>query len=339
MVPVSVMVGAGLGGIYSYLTVALFFVVLPVLDLLFPANRNLNEPIELSYDWNFRIVPILYAFVQIALVIWGGFWVSSQELSTLELVGVTLSVGVSTGGVGITVAHELFHKHNTFEKMLGHALLLIANYMHFSIEHRVGHHTHVATFRDPSTARFRESIYSFLPRTLFGGYRSAWRLETNRLKKSGRNAWNFSNQMIWFALLPVLFSIFLWQVFGPIALIYFYAQALVGAIILETVNYVEHYGLERREVSPGKYESVKPIHSWNANCLVSNYLFFKLQRHSDHHIHPTKRYHTLEYDNLSPELPTGYAGMALLALIPPLWKRVMDPAVLQLKSSGSAFNH
>ena len=152
LVPVSVIIGSQLGGGYSYLTVALIFIILPLLDLLLPANGDVNRPMELTNSLNFKIIPILYAFAQITLIVWGGYWVSTQDLSMIELVGITLSVGVSTGAVGITVAHELFHKHNAFERMLGHALLLIANYMHFSIEHRIGHHTHVATFRDPSTA-------------------------------------------------------------------------------------------------------------------------------------------------------------------------------------------
>ncbi len=328
IVPLSAVVGHWWGGVFHFLTPAIAFVIIPLLDLVAGVEGN-NLPAaeleKLAERMSFRVITFLYVPVQVGLVIWGGYVVTHAMLTPVEWLGLVLSVGIATGGIGITVAHELFHKKNAFEKALGHVLLLTVSYMHFAIEHLIGHHVNVATPRDPATARLGESVYAFYPRTVINSWRSAWDFERRRLKRLGTPLWSRHNRMLWFAVLPVLFAVLLGGILGWQAFPYFFAQSVVGFTLLEIVNYLEHYGLQRRELAPGRYERVNMTHAWNADQRITNYFLFKLQRHADHHVHPQRRYQTLRHFDESPQLPTGYAGMMLLALVPPLWRAVMHP--------------
>lgn len=333
-VPASVVCGFLLGGVYTFLTPLLLFVLIPIIDLL--DKKDYEKPaISDANNLNFRIIPILYAVLQIALVIGGGYIVGTQNLSTLEWIGFVSSVGISTGAIGFTAAHELIHKKNILEKSLGKSLLLVANYLHFYIEHRIGHHNNVCTPVDPSSARLGESFFKFYPRTVINSFRSAWKIENQRINRkykiSSSANWDYRNRMIGYVLLPIFFAIGLGLAFGWKAVLYFYIQSIIAFSILEIVNYIEHYGLERKKLQSGRYERVTAAHAWDCNLRFSNYIFFKFQRHADHHLHPQKGYQELEYHEESPELPTGYAGMAILALIPPLWRKLMDPKVRKIQ--------
>jgi len=334
LMPISLPLGYWLGDGYSFLIPFFTFVVIPILDLFVGpdiANPTHEEMEVLAHTTSFRLVTILYVPIHIALVVWGAYVVSNKALPTIELIGLVLSIGITTGSIGITVAHELFHKRSKLEKALGKTLLMTVSYMHFYIEHLIDHHINVCTPRDPATARLGESFYAFYPRTIFYGFRNAWRIETQRLKKIGQSQWSYHNQMYWFVILPILFSSALGLVFGWKAVPYFFTQSVIAFSLLEIVNYLEHYGLVRKELSSGCYEKVTMFHAWNADHRITNYFLFKLQRHADHHIHPTRRYQTLRSFAEGPKLPTGYAGMVLLALIPPLWRRVMDPRVHKVR--------
>ena len=292
-----------------------------------PDPRQTPEETEaLSHRLSFRLVTIIYVPVQTGLLIWGADLVTHAQLSTFEWVGIILSAGIMFGGIGITVAHELAHRKNFLERAFGKMLLMSASYMHFYIEHNLGHHVHVCTPKDPATARFGESFYRFYPRTVIGSFRSAWKIELGRLQRMGYAKWSWRNQMLWFITLPILFAGGLGFAFGWQAPLFFFAQSFVGFSLLELVNYLEHYGLERRELAPGHYEKVTIMHAWNAAHRITNYFLFKLQRHADHHVHPVRRYQTLHTFDASPQLPAGYPAMILLALIPPLWRKVMDRA-------------
>lgn len=328
--PLSVVVGYYLGGIYFFLTPFITFIALPLSDLILGEDRhnpNSDEMDELKEQKIFRYILHVYAPIQVAIIIWGAYVVCYIPLSTLELIGFIFSVGIMSGGIGITAAHELCHRTSYYENLLGKMLLLTVNYMHFHIEHNRGHHNRIGTPTDPATARLGESLYRFYLRTLVYSYLSAWELETRRLHKRHLPSWSIRNQMLWFAILPLLFAAALGFLFGWQAVVYFFVQSIVAVLLLETVNYLEHYGLERRETKPGVYEKVSPLHSWNSNHIATNYFLFKLQRHSDHHAHPVRRYQTLRHFDESPQLPTGYAGMILLAVIPPIWRKIMDPRV------------
>jgi len=211
---------------------------------------------------------------------------------------------------------------------MGKLLLMTVSYMHFSVEHNSGHHVHVCTPEDPASARLGESFYAFVPRSVLGSFKSAWRLEGRRLKGKGCSVGSPQNQMFWFVLLPLLVVTILGILLGVSAVIYFLVQSVIAVSQLEGVNYVEHYGLQRKQISPGRYERVTLAHAWNSSHKLTNLFLFRLQLHSDHHVSPLRRYQILRNFEKSPRLPMGYTGMLLLVLIPPLWRKVMDPRAL-----------
>jgi alkane 1-monooxygenase len=309
----------------------LVFGIFPVLDLLIGVDAA-NPPDSVIkwleqdryYRWcTYLFIPIQYAGLVFACWLW-----SSGRLSTFDAIGLTLTVGV-VSGIAINTAHELGHKRASVERWLSKVALAQSAYGHFFIEHNRGHHVRVATPEDPASARLGESFYAFLPRTVAGSLRSAWGLERTRLGRMGRSPWTLRNDVLgaW-AMTVVLFAV-LAVAFGPVVLPYLIAQAILGFCLLEVVNYLEHYGLLRGHREDGRYERTRPEHSWNSNNVASNVLLYHLQRHSDHHANPVRRYQALRHMEQAPQLPTGYAGMILLAAVPPLWRRVMDRRLLE----------
>jgi alkane 1-monooxygenase len=272
-----------------------------------------------------------YAFIPlqfIALV--GGAWLlAGDDLGVAEKLGLALTLGC-VNGIGINTAHELGHKRASLERWLSKVALAPTGYGHFYIEHNRGHHVRVATPEDPASSRMGESFYRFWPRTVSGSLRSSLELEAERLKRDDLRWWSPRNDIInaW-AMTVVLFAALV-VAFGVEILPWLVIQAVVGFSLLEVVNYLEHYGLlrEKRDDGTGRYERTEPRHSWNSDNVSSNVLLYHLQRHSDHHAHPTRRFQSLRHFDEAPELPSGYATMILLAVIPPLWRRVMDPRVV-----------
>jgi alkane 1-monooxygenase len=310
VLPPAVVVGAELGGPW---------VLLPAV-LLFLESALLGNP------W-FRPIPWLWLPVQAALLVWGLRAVSGGGLTPLETIGVTLGTGLTTGAIGITFAHELIHRTDRLERLLGEVLLAGVGYTHFAIEHVHGHHRHVATPRDPASARLGEPFYRFVPRSVAGGLLGAWRIEVQRLRRRGRPAWHPSNRMLRYAATqPLLYAVVGWAT-GPAGMAFLAGQAAVAVFMLEVINYIEHYGLRRREIEPGRYERVRPWHSWDSSHRVSNWILINLARHADHHVVASKRYPMLSSLDRAPQLPAGYGLMFLVALAPPLWRRVMDPRV------------
>lgn len=328
--PILVASGYVLGGVFHLMTPIFIFLAIPVADFLM--GRFTTNPEESNYKslkdaFYFKAVTWAFVPVQLLLVFGGAY--ASRALSGFEFWAFAIATGLVTGGAGITIAHELGHRSGRWEQFLAKVLLACVNYTHFFIEHNRGHHANVATPDDPATARLGESVYAFLPRTVWGSFHHAWLLENRRFEKAGRSPWNLGNHMIWFSMLPLFIGTLLFLVWGPLAVLFFFVQAAVAVLLLELVNYIEHYGLQRDQREDGRYEKVRPEHSWNASEMVTNSFLFQLQRHSDHHAYPTRRYQTLRHWEQAPQLPTGYAGMILLALCPPLWRRVMDPRVRQ----------
>ncbi|MGV3523865.1 MAG: alkane 1-monooxygenase [Candidatus Sericytochromatia bacterium] len=332
IVPLLLLPALWLGGAVWYAVPTFVFVLVPVLDHLLGLYRYNPSPAEteaLLQSAAFRWMTWSWVPVQAVLVL-GGAWLMAQGgLAPFEQVGLVLSVGIATGAIGITLAHELLHKTSAWERRLSQLLLLLVSYMHFYIEHLRGHHRRVATPDDPASSRLGESFYRFYGRTLVGSWRDAWAIEAQRLGKKQLPLWSHHNQMLWFTGLPLLLAAGLGLLWGPTASLFFVAQSVVAFSLLEAVNYVEHYGLSRRELRPGVYEAVNETHSWNANHLLTNCFLFMLQRHSDHHAHQARRYPILRQFATSPQLPAGYATMILVALLPPLWRRIMDPRVAQ----------
>ena len=306
------------------------FGLVPLLELVFPPDpRNLSETEEALaradrwYDWLIYLtVPLHYA-----LLGWFAVLLHRGELARYEEVGLILSMGVLCGTYGINVGHELGHRKAPHERFLAKAALLSSLYMHFYIEHNRGHHKRVATTADPASARRGEWLYAFWGRSIWYSYRSAWELEAQRLARAGQPFWSWHNEMLRFQLIQagVLLALGLWG--GLPVLLGLGGAAVVGILLLETVNYIEHYGLQRAELEPGRYERVQPHHSWNSDHVLGRLLLFELSRHADHHFLASRKYQVLRHHEAAPQMPTGYPGMMLLALVPPLWFAVMHPAL------------
>lgn len=329
VLPAALLIGARLGGGWTLLPLGLVLVVLPLVDLLAGVNAANagDEAGPLSANIWFRAVTWLWVPVHAAMVFWAASVAAGGALSPLEAAGLAISTGVIAGTVGITFAHELIHRPGRAERAMGEALLSLTSYAHFGIEHVYGHHRRVATADDPATARLGESLYRFLPRCVYGSLRSAAAIESQRLAKRGRRARHWSNRLYRYAAVQLaLYALVAWQ-WGARGAIVFLAQSVVAFLLLETINYIEHYGLTRAEIAPGRYERVAPSHSWNSSHRVSNWLLINLARHSDHHLAAGKRYQVLDHRDDAPQLPAGYGTMFVAALVPPIWRRLMDPRV------------
>lgn len=318
---------------FLWLLAAFVYTVIPLLDWWLAEDRA-NPPDEavpaLEADRWYLVVLLLFVPLQFGLTLHGA-WIIAHEpagpLGALGFMGLVLTVG-GINGVAINTAHELGHKHARWERWLSRLVLAPVAYGHFYIEHNRGHHRRVATFEDPASARLGESYWAFLPRTMVGGLRSAWALEADRLANRGRPPWHWRNECLqaWAMTLVLYGGLIAWL--GWVVLPFLLLQALYGASLLEVVNYIEHYGLMRAPGADGRPVRCAPEHSWNSNHRVSNLFLYHLQRHSDHHAHPARRYQALRHFDSAPQLPSGYAGLLLVAYCPPLWSRLMDGRVL-----------
>lgn len=309
----------------------LVFGVFPILDVVIgmdPTNPPDSILKWLEQDRYYRWCTYVYIPIQYAGMIFACWLWASGDLSVFESIGLAATVGV-VNGIGINTAHELGHKRDQLERWLSRVALAPTGYGHFFIEHNRGHHVRVATPEDPASSRLGESFWAFLPRTVVGSLRSAWGIESARLDRMGKSHWTLRNDILgaW-AMTVALFAV-LTIVFGPVVLPYLLLQAVLGFSLLEVVNYLEHYGLRRQKREDGRYERCRPEHSWNSNNVASNVLLYHLQRHSDHHANPTRRYQALRHVDEAPQLPTGYAGMIVLALFPPVWRLVMDHRLIE----------
>lgn len=320
-------------GVWMWLGPIVILGIVPILDVITGVD-GANPPDDvlasLERDRYYRWVTYLFLPLQYAGFVMA-FWVIAHGgLSVVESVGLAITVGF-IGGLGINTAHELGHKKESVERWLSKIALAQSWYGHFYIEHNRGHHVRVATPADPASSRLGESFYRFWPRTVIGSVRSAWRLEARRYGRFGKHPVRPGNDVLNAWLMSAALWVVLVVWLGPAILPYLVLQAVVAFTLLEAVNYLEHYGMLRQVVGqPGheRYERVDPRHSWNSNHLTTNVLLYHLQRHSDHHAHPTRRYQALMDHSEAPVLPTGYAGMILLALVPTAWRRVMDPRVV-----------
>ncbi|MCX5044540.1 alkane 1-monooxygenase [Aldersonia sp. NBC_00410] len=317
----------------------LIYVLIPIADVFFGPDGN-NPPDEvmeyLENDKYYRYLTYAFVPLQFLSLVIGCYLITASDLSwlgidgglgTVDKIGLAISIGC-IGGIGINTAHELGHKKVDLERWLSRITLAQTAYGHFYIEHNRGHHVRVATPEDPASSRVGESFWAFWPRTVWGGLRSSWRLERQRLERLGSGPWTLRNEVLSAWLMTVVLYAALLAVFGIGLAPYLVLQAVVGFSLLEAVNYLEHYGLRREKTASGRYERPAPMHSWNSDHIVTNIFLYHLQRHSDHHAYPTRRYQTLRSWEGAPNLPAGYASMILLAYFPPLWRRVMDKRVL-----------
>ena len=321
--------GISVGGFYNYLAVIFTFVFIPVLEIIVKKsdekytdeekkNRNLDPFFDLLLYLN---IPIVF----------GIFFFSLEKLalasSVYDIIGIILSASIVMATNGINVGHELGHRKSLIARTCSKLLYLPCQYMHFYIEHNFGHHINVATPEDPATARYKQTVYSFWITSVIRTYVSAWEIQLKLLKVSKRSFFSFKNDMVFYTLFQLSFLVFIYYNFGLYLTLLSILMSIVSFLFLETINYVEHYGLLRKKEPSGRYERVKPHHSWNSNHTIGRIVLYELTRHSDHHFKSSKKYQVLESLDECPHLPHGYPTSILISLIPPLWFSIMNPLV------------
>jgi len=319
-----------------YWIIALVYIGIPLLDFysydwLNPNSQQYQKLLEKNIWFKLPLLgmiildPLLFFF---SIYKW-----TYSDLPWIFYPGALFMLGTNAGH-HFLVAHEIFHKPSKFDKIIGTFATFKSCYMHFYIEHNHGHHKNLCTPNDPATARYRESIYQFLPRTIIGSYKSAWNIEKRRLTKlkGHKSHWVPQNKMIWFTTSYILLPLAVSLIFGLRGLALYLILAGTSVVTLETINYIEHYGLTRKLIGPNEYERVTIMHSWNAPQRFSNYILFKLQRHSDHHENSYKPYQALSSKDESPMLPNGYMLCLILSYFPQIWFRIMDRVLIAHKA-------
>jgi alkane 1-monooxygenase len=308
------------------------YFVIPFIDYALGSDTN-NPPEEivpqLEEDRYYRVLTWLTVPMHFLVLIVIAWFVGTQQISAISLIVLAITAG-SYSGLGINTAHEMGHKKSKLERLLAKIVLAVPAYGHFCIEHNRGHHRDVATFEDPASARMGESIYSFVLREIPGAFKRGWIAEKDRLALLGKSEWSLHNDILQSYVLSIVLQGTLIVLFGWIMIPFLALHNVWAWYQLTSANYIEHYGLLRLKDANGRYERCQPHHSWNANYIFSNIVLFHLERHSDHHANPTRRYQSLRDFPDIPELPNGYYGMYLLAYVPWLWYRVMDKRVLAL---------
>ena len=325
IIPVATLIGFVQGGVMAWASPFLIFGLLPFAEWVLPeprTNSTSHLPIADLKGWQYD-VPI-YLASALHLITLGVFFRTITSFSGWTQVGLLVSMGISCGALAINIGHELGHRKGEWEQGFAKVLLSTSLYAHFFIEHNRGHHVRAATHDDPATARRGEWVFSFWLRSAIGGWINAWQLEFTRLSRRKQKVWSFKNEMVRWQLGQLVALVLIGLVGGVEVLTLFVIAALGGVLLLETVNYLEHYGLRRETNDKGRHEPVTPAHSWNSNAILGRLLLFELSRHSDHHANPRRAYAALRHFDESPQLPTGYPGMILIALMPPLFCGLMD---------------
>jgi len=338
---VAILISMTAGGIWTFFSVFYAFFMIPVLELVLPGTEeNFSKTDEevIKKDWHYDVIIWAIVPVQLAMMAFFFYRISQTDLLWYETLGLIISFGISCGVFGINVAHELGHRNTKHEQFMSKILLWTTMYLHFFIEHNRGHHKNVSTDEDPASSRYGETIYAFYIRTVRDSWLSAWHIETERLKKAGQSFWSYHNEMLMYQVIQATTVAIIFIAFGWKVTLYYLIAAFGGALLLETVNYVEHYGLRRKKIDGEYYEKVLPIHSWNSNHPIGRLMLFELTRHSDHHYMASRKYQILRHFDQSPQMPTGYPGMMVLALVPPLWFAVMHKEIAKYKATeaGSA---
>jgi len=330
IIPMCTAVSIYVAGMISYLTVFVAFVLIPVIELMTKNDTsNLSEKETESKLASHYFDILLYINV---IWVYGNilFYAGTLQkggLSTAEIIGMTLSVGIMLGSNGINVAHELGHKSGFMPQTAAKLLLLPNLYMHFLIEHNYGHHLKVGTPEDPATSRYQENVFVFWVRSIRYSLISAWNIESNRLRKKDQSVFSIQNSLLRFLFYQIVYVVLLGMIFSPLVSLLLVLAGITGILLLESINYIEHYGLVRRILPNGKYEKVETFHSWNSDHEAGRIMLYELTRHSDHHYKANKKYQVLNHYDESPQLPYGYPTSILLALCPPLWFKIMNPRV------------
>lgn len=308
------------------------YVLAPALDWLIGEDRN-NPPdaviMQLEQDRYYRYLTYIVVPLHFVTLIVCAAYATTQGLSWWAFLLLAMVAGM-TAGLAINTGHELGHKNSRIEKTLAKIVLALPAYGHFTVEHNRGHHLLVSTPEDEASARMGESIYRFAMREIPGAFRRAWKIERDRLRSRGLPLWHYSNPILQSYALSALIAVALIAAFGWLIVPFLVIHHAFAYWQLTSANYIEHYGLLRKKTAKGRYERCEPHHSWNCNFVFSNLVLFHLERHSDHHANPLRRYQSLRHYPDLPQLPNGYFGMYMLACVPALWYRVMDKRLMAL---------
>ena len=337
-VPIIVLIGLTFRGWWTFFPLFYAYAFIPFLEIVIPnSEENLSKAEEEIakedpiYDW------MLYSIVpaQVFVMCYFIYSLTDPSLTGFETVGRIASYGISCGVMAINVGHELGHRKSWAEKFMSKTLLTTTLYTHFIIEHNYGHHKNVSTDDDPASAKKGEWLYPFMIKSVVGSYKSAWKIETKRLKRANLPFFSVYNEMIRFTLLIVGMLLAIFSIVGAKITLFYIIGASLGFLFLETINYIEHYGLRRKKKAGKKfYEKVQPHHSWNSNHPVGRILLFELTRHSDHHANASRKYQVLRHFDEAPQMPYGYPGMMLLAYFPPLYFKVIHPVIERYKETN-----
>ena len=328
--PLIAFIGIYFGGFWTYSGVVFAFGILPVLELILPTDEKNHTEAEIENKLKnhfFDVLLYLNVFIVYGMLFFVLHKVSTEKLSFSKIIGTVLSLGVVLGANGINVAHELGHREKLYERIIGKLLLIPSHYTHFFIEHNHGHHLHVSTPEDPSTAKYNQTLYAFWIQTVFGTYTKAWKIQKKLNQIENRSFFSLKNDIFWFTIIQIGYLLTIYYFFAFIGLSVAFFAGIVGFLLLETINYIEHYGLKRNLLPSGRYERVSEKHSWNSNHVMGRIMLYELTRHSDHHYKSQKKYQILEYHDTSPQMPFGYPTSMVLSLVPPLWFAVMNKRI------------
>ena len=327
LMPILVCSGYWLGGWWNFITPGVCFIIHPLINIMLKEKKGNHNSYHHKSSYPviaYRLVALLYVPVLLALTAWAVYKIGGSEKNAIQFTGLALSVGIVNGVIGFTLAHEFIHRYNRIEKTAGYLLLLNNCYMHYGIEHVWGHHVYACTPKDPHTAKTGESLYRYLPRAIYSTLLNAWEIEQKRSYRKKFFLSGSYNRIPLFMLLQFSLCVAIILFAGWKACLFFLLQCFIAIILLHIVNYLQHYGLLRNVTKPGRFERMGAHHSWNSGNRLPIINLFQLDNHADHHIHPTHPYETLHPLKDSPTHPTGYSGMVLLALIPPLWFYIVN---------------
>ena len=329
-IPLSTYVSFYLGGYFSFFTLGYAFILIPILELILnETDRKYSENEKEDRLKNFLFDGMLYLNLPIVFILlsYGLNKLIVNSYETYEIIGLIFSLGILLATNAINVAHELGHRKNILDRNLSKLLFLPCLYMHFYLEHNLGHHKNVGTQEDPATARYNQNLFHFWIESVIKQYFNAWAIQLRLLSMEKRSFFSVKNDMFFYTIFQIGYLIFLFQIFGLMGMVYGIIVAVISFLFLETINYIEHYGLKRKKLPSGRYERVEKFHSWNSNHIVGRIVLYELTRHSDHHYKSNKKYQILENINESPQLPFGYPTSMLLAIFPPLWFHIMNKRV------------
>ncbi|MDG2396635.1 MAG: alkane 1-monooxygenase [Flavobacteriaceae bacterium] len=337
-IPISVYISISYQGYFSFTSLIYAYGFIPFIEFFMSGNSNHESEKRNSSNFKnlfFDLLLYLNLPIVVFLLFYGFLVLNHSDLFIYEQIGIIFSLAILLATNGINVAHELGHRSNLFEQTISKILLMFSLYMHFYIEHNKGHHKNVGTELDPATAKFNQNLYSFWISSTIGQYKNAWIYQLDFLKNNGLGFYSFKNQMLFFTIFQLLYLFALFFTWGFSGIIIGASVAVISFLMLETINYIEHYGLSRKKSSSGRYERVQTQHSWNSEHYIGRIVLYELTRHSDHHYKTSKKYQFLENKIESPQLPFGYPTSMIIAMIPTIWFSIMNKQIEKYRSANS----